>query len=52
MEKNVGSFDRNIRLLTGSIFILIALFAPVGTGWQIGLGVVGVIALLTAITNF
>jgi hypothetical protein len=51
MRKNVGGIDKNIRLLLGSILVLICLFAPIGTGWRIGTGVVGVIAFLTGFSG-
>jgi len=51
MKKNVGGIDRNIRLLAGSILILVALFVQLGTWWQIGLGAAGVIAILTGLTG-
>lgn len=51
MKKNVGGIDQKIRLLAGSILVLIGLFAPMGTGWQVGLAVVGAIAIITGFTG-
>jgi hypothetical protein len=52
MNKNVGSMDRNIRIITGVIFLLIGLFTQVSTGLRIGAFAVAAIALVTAFVSF
>ncbi|MDW7771656.1 MAG: DUF2892 domain-containing protein [Desulfobulbaceae bacterium] len=51
MKKNVGGLDRNIRLLSGSILVLIGIFAPLGAVWQAGIILIGAIALITGFTG-
>lgn len=52
MKQNVGSIDRKIRLLIGSILLLAGLFAPVSIELRIGILAVGIIAILTGFLNF
>jgi hypothetical protein len=52
MQKNVGSIDRNIRIVIGVIFLLIGLFAQISTGLRTGAFVVAAIAIVTAFTGF
>ena len=52
MNKNVGSMDRNIRIIAGVIFLLIGLFTQIGTGLRIGAFAVAAIALVTAFVSF
>ena len=52
MNRNVGSMDRNIRIISGIIFLLTGLFAQVGTGLKIGVFAVAAIALVTAFVGF
>jgi hypothetical protein len=52
MVRNVGGFDRIIRIIIGIVLFVVALSAQVATGWKIGLFVVGAVALVTAFTGF
>jgi hypothetical protein len=52
MNKNVGSMDRNIRIIAGVIFLLIGIFTQIGTGLRIGAFTVAAIALVTAFVSF
>ncbi len=47
-RQNVGTLDRDIRLVLTAIFGLIALFAPYGGLWQIIPAALAVLMLLTA----
>ncbi len=47
MNKNVGSIDKNIRLILGIILIVLSFFSSL---WWLGL--VGVILIGTALMNF
>jgi len=46
MNKNVGSLDKNIRLVIGIVLIIAGFFSSL---W---LGLVGIILIVTAIMNF
>lgn len=48
MKKNVGNFDKTIRILAGIVFVLVGIFAPMGVGWRIGSFAVAAIAFVTA----
>jgi hypothetical protein len=52
MTKNVGSIDRNIRIISGIVFLLIGFFTQVSTGLRIGAFAVAAIALATAFVSF
>jgi len=52
MTCNIGSIDRNIRIISGIVFLLIGLFAQVSMGLRIGAFTVAVIALATAFVRF
>jgi hypothetical protein len=52
MNKNVGSIDRNIRIILGIVFLAVGLFTQVSTGLRIGAFAVAVIALATASLSF
>jgi hypothetical protein len=52
MNKNVGSMDRNIRIIAGTIFLLAGLFTQVSTGLRIGFFAVAAIAFTTATVGF
>lgn len=47
-RQNVGTLDRDIRLVLAAVFGLIALFAPFGGPWQIIPALLAVIMLATA----
>jgi len=51
MSKNIGSIDRNIRIIVGGIFLLVGFFAQVSTGLRTGAFAVAAIALITAFTG-
>jgi hypothetical protein len=48
IEKNVGLKDRNIRMIAGVVFIMLALFQIFGT-WSL---VLGILLLLSGLTRF
>jgi len=52
MEKNVGSIDRNIRIILGIVFMTVGLFIQGGTGIKIGAFTIAAIAFATAFLNF
>lgn len=52
MQKNVGSIDRNIRVVLGIVFLIAGLFLHVGTELKTVLFVVAAIALATAYISF
>jgi hypothetical protein len=52
MNKNVGSMDRNIRIIVGISFLLIGLFTQISTGLRIGAFAVAAIAFITAFAGF
>jgi len=52
MNKNVGSLDKNIRIVAGIIFLLLGMFTQISTGLRIGAFAVAAIALLTAFSGF
>ena len=49
MEANVGSADRNVRVIAG---VLLLVLAVVFHGWWSLLGLVGLVLLFTAFTGF
>jgi hypothetical protein len=51
MKKNVGGLDKTLRIVLGIGLVLVALFAPIGTGWRIGVAAVAAVALVTAFTG-
>jgi hypothetical protein len=51
MSKNVGSIDRNIRIILGGVFLILGLFAQVSPGLRTGAFAVAVIAFITAFTG-
>jgi len=52
MNKNVGSIDRNIRIIMGGVFLIVGLFTQISTGMRTGAFVIAAIALITAFTGF
>jgi len=52
MNKNVGSMDRNIRIIAGLIFLSAGLLTEVSTGLKIGAFAVAGIAFFTAFAGF
>jgi hypothetical protein len=52
MTKNVGCFDRNMRIISGVVFLLIGLFTEIGTGLRIGAFALAAIAFATAFAGF
>jgi hypothetical protein len=48
MARNVGTLDRDIRLMLAALFALIALFAPFGGPWQIIPAALSLVMILTA----
>lgn len=52
MKCNVGGVDRTLRIVGGVMLGILALFLPVELGWRIVLGVLAVIALVTATVRF
>lgn len=51
MTRNVGSIDKNIRIVLGVIFIFAGLLAPLGTGLKIASFILAGIALFTGIVG-
>ncbi len=52
MTKNVGSIDKNVRIIAGTILLLAGIFADMAAGWRIGVLVVAAIAYTTAFVGF
>jgi hypothetical protein len=52
MRPNMGTADRDIRLVLAAVFGLIALFAPFGGPWQIIPAVLALVMLFTAAKAF
>lgn len=52
MTANVGSTDKKIRIIAGTILLIAGIFAPVGTGLRIGAFVIAGIAFATAFFSF
>lgn len=50
MRPNMGTTDRDIRIVLAAVFGLIALFAPFGGPWQIIPAILALIMLATAAT--
>ncbi len=51
MNRNVGSMDRNIRIIAGIIFLLAGLFTHVSTALRIGFFAVATIECTSAIVG-
>ncbi|HMQ29710.1 MAG TPA: DUF2892 domain-containing protein [Chloroflexaceae bacterium] len=51
-RQNLGTLDRDIRLVLTAVFGLVALFAPFGGLWQIIPAVLAMVMLLTAGLGF
>jgi hypothetical protein len=51
MKKNVGSIDKNIRIVLGVIFICAGLLAPLSAGLKVASFVLAGIALFTGIVG-
>lgn len=52
MEKNVGSIDKNLRIIAGVLLIVAAFLAPVSGVLRGAMLVVAIIALVTAFSGF
>lgn len=52
MPQNLGTSDRDIRLVLTAVFGLIALFAPSGGVWQIAPALLALAMLTTAAVGF
>lgn len=52
MRPNMGTGDRDIRLVLAAVFGLIALFAPFGGPWQIIPAVLALVMLVTSAYSF
>ena len=52
MKKNVGGFDKTIRIVIGIVLALVGFFVHISTGLKIGVFAVAAIALVTAFTGF
>jgi hypothetical protein len=50
MRPNMGTTDRDLRIVLAAVFGLIALFAPFGGPWQIIPAILAVVMLATAAT--
>lgn len=50
MRPNMGTGDRDIRIVLAAVFGLIALFAPFGGPWQIIPAILALVMLATAAT--
>lgn len=50
MRPNMGTLDRDIRIVLAAVFGLIALFAPFGGPWQIIPAILALVMLVTAAT--
>lgn len=51
MKKNVGGADKTIRIILGVILIMAGVFAPLTTGFRVGLFAVAAVAFVTAFTG-
>jgi len=51
-RQNVGTGDRDLRLILAALFGLIALFAPFGGAWQIIPTLLALVMLATSATGF
>lgn len=49
MEKNVGVIDQKTRIVIGSVLVLVGLFVPMSTTFQV---IVFVLAAIAFITGF
>lgn len=52
MQINVGSPERIIRLVLGTLFLILGIFAGFGPFWGWVLGIVGVVLLATGLFRF
>ncbi len=52
LRKNVGTTDRDIRLVLAALFGLIGLFTPFGGPWQIIPVILAVVMLVTSASAF
>lgn len=52
MTKNVGGFDKILRIILGIAAVLAGVFAPIAGGFRIIAFVVAAVALFTAIFGF
>jgi hypothetical protein len=52
MKKNVGGIDKTIRIIIGTVLIVIGIFIQMNTGLRIGVFIVAGIALATAFVSF
>jgi len=48
MKKNLGTFDRTIRIIVGIAFVIVGIFATIGWWLRIGSFAVAGIAFVTA----
>ncbi len=48
LRQNEGTLDRDIRIVLAALLGLLTLFAPVGIGWQIVLGMLAILLFVTA----
>ncbi len=51
MKKNVGSIDKTIRIIIGSVLIIIGIFVQMSAWWKTGLFIVAFIAFATAFVS-
>jgi hypothetical protein len=49
---NVGRTEQKVRLVAGTAMLAAAAFAPVSSGWKIGLAVLGAAELITGATRY
>jgi hypothetical protein len=52
MEKNVGSFEKKIRIIIGAGLLIAGIFVQMGTGLRVVVLVVSGIAFATAFISF
>jgi uncharacterized membrane protein len=52
MKKNVGGFDKILRIIAGVALVIAGIFAPVGMGWRIGSFAVAGVAFVTGFVGF
>ena len=52
IECDVDGNDRTLRIAGGVVLAIGALFLPVGVGWRMPLGILAVVALMTATVRF
>jgi uncharacterized membrane protein HdeD (DUF308 family) len=49
---NVGGGDRIFRLVVAALAVVVAAIAPIADGWRIALGVIALIAGVTALVRY